>query len=258
MNIYGIGTDIVNIKRISRAIKKNKSFKNRIFTKLEISTCEKRINMMQCFAKRFAAKEALFKAIGIPNKLRFNDIEIKNNISGSPRFIIKGDSLKNLKKIPIPLITYENFAPVQNSVYFTLLEDVNIYLIEPQGEKKYFERGKIYGETDDIERFLHLCFASLQFLLEQKQQIDILHLHDWITAACAPLYKERFQSLGLSVGKVITTIHNMCYQGLTKGTAFRQMGLSLKNLLNSEKMQDHKKNHLYQDMYLDPRHLGLL
>ena len=99
MNIYGIGTDIVNIKRISRAIKKNKSFKNRIFTKLEISTCEKRINMMQCFAKRFAAKEALFKAISIPNKLRFNDIEIKNNISGSPRFIIKGDSLKNLKKI---------------------------------------------------------------------------------------------------------------------------------------------------------------
>ena len=172
--------------------------------------------------------------------------------------LIDRSKLKNLKKIPIPLITYENFAPVQNSVYFTLLEDVNIYLIEPQGEKKYFERGKIYGETDDIERFLHLCFASLQFLLEQKQQIDILHLHDWITAACAPLYKERFQSLGLSVGKVITTIHNMCYQGLTKGTAFRQMGLSLKNLLNSEKMQDHKKNHLYQDMYLDPRHLGLL
>ena len=47
----------------------------------------------------------------------------------------------------------------------------------------------------------------------EEKQIDILHLHDWITGACAPLYKERFQALDLKVGKVITTIHNMCYQG---------------------------------------------
>ena len=56
-------------------------------------------NAFNCFAKRFAAKEALFKAVGIPNKLQFNDVEIKNNRSGLPNFYIKGSSLKNLKKI---------------------------------------------------------------------------------------------------------------------------------------------------------------
>ena len=99
MNIFGIGTDIVNIKRIQNSLKKNKNFKKRIFTKFETKICEKRANKINCFAKRFAAKEALFKAVAIPNSLQFNDVEIKNNRTGLPSFHIKGNSLKNLKKI---------------------------------------------------------------------------------------------------------------------------------------------------------------
>ena len=100
MNIYGIGTDIVNIDRIKSALKKNStSLKNRIFTNFEIKTCEKRKNRNECFAKRFAAKEALFKAIGKKNKLNFHDVEIKNNPQGTPGFKIKGISLNNLKKL---------------------------------------------------------------------------------------------------------------------------------------------------------------
>ena len=100
MNIYGIGTDIVNINRIKNSIRKhNSTFKNRIFTKSEISNCEKRKNKIECFAKRFAAKEALFKAVRKNNKLKFNEIEVQNNRSGAPMLLIKGTSQKNLKKI---------------------------------------------------------------------------------------------------------------------------------------------------------------
>jgi holo-[acyl-carrier protein] synthase len=100
MNIYGIGTDIVNANRIKLAIKKNRNFfKKKIYTNFEIESCEKRKNKIECYAKRFAAKEALFKAVGVRNKLQFKDIEIKNNPSGAPKFNIKGNSLKNLKKI---------------------------------------------------------------------------------------------------------------------------------------------------------------
>tara|TARA_B100000029_G_scaffold391791_1_gene388701 strand:+ start:71 stop:460 length:390 start_codon:yes stop_codon:yes gene_type:complete len=100
MNIFGIGTDIVNVGRIKTAVnKKDQAFKKRIFTNFEIKVCEKRKNKVECFAKRFAAKEALFKAIGIKNKLAFKDVEIRNNLSGTPKFQIKGASLKNLKKI---------------------------------------------------------------------------------------------------------------------------------------------------------------
>tara|TARA_B100001540_G_C15674559_1_gene581760 strand:+ start:473 stop:862 length:390 start_codon:yes stop_codon:yes gene_type:complete len=98
MNIYGIGTDIVNINRIKNVIKnKQNAFQKRVFTSFEIKTCEKRKNKIECFAKRFAAKEALFKAVGSANKLKFQDVEVKNNISGAPKFFIKGVSLKNLK-----------------------------------------------------------------------------------------------------------------------------------------------------------------
>ena len=100
MNIYGIGTDIVNINRIKNLLsKKNSSFKKRIFTNFEISICNKRKNKIECFAKRFAAKEALFKAIGVQNKLDFKDVEIVNNSNGKPKFNIKGNSLINLKKL---------------------------------------------------------------------------------------------------------------------------------------------------------------
>ena len=100
MNIYGIGTDIVNINRIKNVIKnKQNAFQKRVFTSFEIKTCEKRVNNAECFAKRFAAKEALFKAVGIGKKLQFNDVEVRNNPSGAPKFVIKGVSLKNLKKI---------------------------------------------------------------------------------------------------------------------------------------------------------------
>ena len=100
MNIYGIGTDIVNVQRIKTAIKKNnQAFKKKIYTRFEIKICEKRTNRIECFAKRFAAKEALFKAIGVKNKLAFKDIEVRNSSSGMPKFQIKGDSLINLKKL---------------------------------------------------------------------------------------------------------------------------------------------------------------
>ena len=100
MNIYGIGTDIVNVNRIKNATRRNKkAFTNKIYTSFEIKTCEKRANKAECFAKRFAAKEALFKAVGIGKKLQFNDVEVRNNPSGAPNFVIKGVSLKNLKKI---------------------------------------------------------------------------------------------------------------------------------------------------------------
>jgi len=100
MNIYGIGTDIVNVNRIKDAIKKNnQAFKKRIYTNFEIKTCERRKNKVECFAKRFAAKEAFFKAVGAGNKLKFNEIEVKNNSLGAPKIVLKGLSLRNLKKI---------------------------------------------------------------------------------------------------------------------------------------------------------------
>ena len=75
MNIFGIGTDIVNIKRIKQSLK-NKRFIERIYDVSEILKCNKQINKVSCLAKRFAAKEAFSKSLGtgFRNNLNFKDI----------------------------------------------------------------------------------------------------------------------------------------------------------------------------------------
>ena len=101
MKIFGIGTDIVNIRRIERSLKKHKfSFKNKIFSKKEISYCEKRKNSGAFYAKRFAAKEAFSKALGtgIRKGVNLKNIEISNNAHGKPFILLKGNLANYLKK----------------------------------------------------------------------------------------------------------------------------------------------------------------
>ena len=85
MKILGIGVDIIQNSRIKKAIK-NKSFVNRIFSKSEITNSKKKNNKTNYFAKRFAAKEAFIKSIGIGIRkgINFKDIYVINDKSGKP------------------------------------------------------------------------------------------------------------------------------------------------------------------------------
>ena len=100
MRIYGIGADIVSIKRIKSSIK-NKNFIKRIYNHQEVLKCKKAINQHNCYAKRFAAKEAFSKALGtgISKGINFNEITVLNNKSGKPYIDLKGKTKKNIKKI---------------------------------------------------------------------------------------------------------------------------------------------------------------
>ena len=101
MKIFGIGTDIVNIKRIEQSLNKNKStFKNKIFSKKEISYCENKKNSSAFYAKRFAAKEAFSKALGtgIRKGVNLKNIEVSNNAYGKPSISLKGNLANYLKK----------------------------------------------------------------------------------------------------------------------------------------------------------------
>ena len=101
MKIFGLGTDIVNIKRLDKVLKKNKNaFKSRVFSKNEILYCDKKNNPASFYAKRYAAKEALSKALGtgIRKGINFKDIEIYNNNFGKPSIKLKGATADFLKK----------------------------------------------------------------------------------------------------------------------------------------------------------------
>ena len=95
MKIYGVGTDIVKVDRIKKSIK-NKYFISRIFNENEIQKCKKLKKNYNCYAKRFAAKEAFSKALGtgISNGINFNEIIVLNEKKGRPFIKL----IKNTKK----------------------------------------------------------------------------------------------------------------------------------------------------------------
>ena len=99
MNIIGNGVDIVENKRIKNSLK-IKGFINRVFTQNEIIKSKKLNNKINYFAKRFAAKEAFVKALGVGfrKNINFNDIDITNDKKGKPLINISNNIKKYLKK----------------------------------------------------------------------------------------------------------------------------------------------------------------
>ena len=87
------GTDIIEIQRVKESIERTgKKFVDTIFTKKEIEYCESKKNQKyQHYAARFAAKEAIFKAISskIDKNYYWQDFEIINNENGKPKVYLK-------------------------------------------------------------------------------------------------------------------------------------------------------------------------
>lgn len=139
------------------------------------------------------------------------------------------------------LLSYEDMSPYPNKVYTAKYHGISLTLIEPDEPKNYFKRGVIYGEEDDLFRFTYFTKVAMEYLLKSGKHPDVLHVHDWLTCLAAPLYHEVYQSLGLKIGGIITTIHNMKYQGICSPDELARIGLHMDHLLTQDKMQDHSE-----------------
>ncbi len=107
--IIGLGTDIAEVARIAKSIE-NSAFRDKIFSKTEITYCETKTNKAENYAARFAAKEAFFKALGTGwrGMMAFNEVEVVNDELGKPTLNLLGEAGKvlverNIKKIHISL-----------------------------------------------------------------------------------------------------------------------------------------------------------
>lgn len=90
--IVGIGCDIIEVDRIKRAISRNDHFASKLFTPAEIAYCSSKADPAQSYAARFAAKEAVMKALGTgwDGKVNWLDIEVLNDDNGKPYLGLKG------------------------------------------------------------------------------------------------------------------------------------------------------------------------
>ena len=114
--ITGIGTDLIEIVRIQRAIEKNPHFMERVYTANEIAYCQRKKNAWQSFAARFAAKEAVSKALGTGiGPVGLMEIEILNAENGQPKVVLHGKALqlaadRNIQRVHISLSHSEAYA----------------------------------------------------------------------------------------------------------------------------------------------------
>ena len=93
MAIIGIGTDIVECLRIAQMIERHgEVFLQRVYTTREIEYCSTRKAATQHYAGRWAAKEAVLKAMGTgwARGISWRDIEIRNDEGGRPRIALGG------------------------------------------------------------------------------------------------------------------------------------------------------------------------
>jgi holo-[acyl-carrier protein] synthase len=99
--IYGIGVDLVNIRRLEGIIKRwGDRFINRVFTPDEMDICYGRSSPGAAFSLRFAAKEAFSKALGLGMRkgVRWRDIEVFHFLGGRPGLRIRGKSSEICRK----------------------------------------------------------------------------------------------------------------------------------------------------------------
>jgi len=113
MEIYGIGNDIIEVKRILKSIKTHgQHFLDKLFTQNEQQYCNSfRLHEIH-FAGRYAAKEAVSKALGtgFGKELKWLEFEIINNELGKPEVIFLDDSKRQVYKMQISISHCKDYA----------------------------------------------------------------------------------------------------------------------------------------------------
>jgi len=135
--------------------------------------------------------------------------------------LIPTNLLSNLQKEVPHFTAYEGSQEISNTMWSAQFENINLHLLEMHHPQKYFNRGEIYGFPDDVPRFLYFSKATVEYLKIKQLPIDILHLHDWHTAAIAPLIRD-----SIKVHSIALSIHNLEHQGKCGIKDLEAIGLS--------------------------------
>ncbi len=100
--IVGIGTDIVETKRISRILHRfGDKFQSRVLTSNEMTSLAAQSDRVSWLAKRFAAKEAVVKALGtgVGGGVHFRQIEVTRLEYGAPGIVLTGAALARARRL---------------------------------------------------------------------------------------------------------------------------------------------------------------
>jgi starch synthase len=120
------------------------------------------------------------------------------------------------------------------TAYAGVVHGNNCIFIEPHSDKKYFNRGVFYGQSDDAERFAFFSRAALEFLVKTNKNPDIIHCHDWQTGIVPVLVKD----LKMTDARTCFTLHNIKHQGLCGEDVLKVAGLNPSEYMRKDRLLD--------------------
>jgi holo-[acyl-carrier protein] synthase len=92
VEILGLGVDICEIARMERALERHPTMRARVFTPEEIAYCDSKARPAESYAGRFAAREAVIKALGGYRGKRWQDISVTRALTGAPAIRLEGNA----------------------------------------------------------------------------------------------------------------------------------------------------------------------
>ncbi len=92
MEILGLGVDICEIDRMERALARHPTLRERVFTAEERAYCDSRARPAESYAGRFAAREAVIKAMGGYRGRGWQEISVTRSPSGAPAIRLEGNA----------------------------------------------------------------------------------------------------------------------------------------------------------------------
>ena len=123
MEILGLGVDICEIARMERALGRHPTMRARVFTPEEIAYCDGKARPAESYAGRFAAREAVIKALGGYRGKLWQDISVTRHPSGAPIIALAGNAKRRADSLGITRVmitfTHEKTSAVAFAVAVT-------------------------------------------------------------------------------------------------------------------------------------------
>ncbi|KAM1405766.1 hypothetical protein ACFXTH_000532 [Malus domestica] len=154
------------------------------------------------------------------------------------------NEVQGLKEIEAECYSYYNGQLHGNKIWTGIVYGIGVTLIQPVYYSSFFNRERLYGYSDDFERFTYFSRASLDYIVKSGKRPDVIHIHNWETAIIGPLFWDITVKQGLEGTRILLTCHDLNSQCLEHPEKLELCGLDPAGLHRPDRLQDNTKAHL--------------
>ncbi|GFQ00427.1 probable starch synthase 4 chloroplastic/amyloplastic, partial [Phtheirospermum japonicum] len=154
------------------------------------------------------------------------------------------DEVQGLREIDSEFYSYFNGQLRGNRIWTGVVYGIGVTFIEPVYYSSFFSHDKVYGYSNDFERFTYFSRASLDYLVKSGKRPDVLHIHNWQTSIVGPLFWDIFVNQGFEGTRILLTCQGFDSQCLEQSEKLALCGLDPSRLLRPDRLQDTDKSHL--------------